>query len=69
MAGSRASIGLRENRRRRSVAEVAKVLQQLEQAPSPLSQEELLELHRQLALEPASKQPLLPLSLPKSGAG
>lgn len=63
----RASLGSRDIRRRRSLAHVTALLQQLHQPPQsaePLSSQDLLAIREQLRQEAAPRQKSLPLPPP-----
>jgi hypothetical protein len=61
MAAHRASPSSRELRRRRSLAQVTALLQQLHQPSPPLSTEECLALREQIRQAADPVQPSLPL--------
>lgn len=61
MAARRASSSLREQRRRRSLAQVSQLLQQLHQTPEPMSSGDALALREQISRAADPIQPSLPL--------
>lgn len=65
MTTPRASHGLRDTRRRRSLMQVRRLLEQLHQEPAAgaMTAEEALALREQIRQEAEGRQPSLPLSL------
>jgi hypothetical protein len=62
MSRARASLSSREQRRRRSVAQLSRLLQQLQQPAEPMSTADALALREQIRQEAMPKQASLPLS-------
>lgn len=67
MPRHRASPGLRETRRQRSLAHVRDLLALLQAPSTPVSQETLLQMHAELAAAPNDRQ--MPLALEPSTKG
>lgn len=65
MTTPRASHGLRDTRRRRSLTQVRRLLEQLHQEPTAgaMTTDEALALREQIRQEMEGRQPSLPLSL------
>ena len=69
MAAPRASASLRDTRRRRSLAQVTALLQQLHQPAAPLGTDDALALREQIRQDAQPKQRSLPLSpIPPKGS-
>jgi hypothetical protein len=65
MTTPRASHGLRDTRRRRSLTQVRRLLEQLHQEPEAgaMTTDDALALREQIRQEAEGRQPILPLSL------